>query len=118
MKQKLDKLKNEVKANINFRHLTREILKDYQRIKFRLNNIQALEHVSLVYVKNKELKEIDKKLVVLVEEVFKLLPEDHTQIMKNFFLENKNYSDMSYSPSQFYRKLEKACKGFCSFIVC
>lgn len=118
MKKKLDKLKNEVKSNINFRNLTREILKDYQRIKFRLNNMQAFEHVSLVYVKNKELKEIDKKLVTLVEEVFKLLPDDHAQIMKNFFLENKNYNDMSYSPSQFYRKLEKACKGFCSFIIC
>ncbi|MDR0545848.1 MAG: hypothetical protein LBG49_02930 [Mycoplasmataceae bacterium] len=86
----------------------REIFVNYKvfMLKLKLHD----EHGHCHYQKN-DIQRF-KSFVRLVDAVLMQLPEEHTRLLKQIELDNKQYSDLGYCRSSYYHNYKKAATLF------
>ncbi|WP_027119958.1 MG284/MPN403 family protein [[Mycoplasma] testudinis] len=103
--------------DINYRQKTALILKEYKRCKFQLENQKGVSQIIPDSLKHKTLI-ANQNYVKAVENAMGWLDENHCRVLTHFCKKKHHTNDLNYSPTWYYKTLDKACKEFYFFFSC
>lgn len=91
-----------------------KIFEDYKKNVFKLSNYENLKAISNIYSDNFR-DELEIR-VNLIDNLLKALPEEESEFLISYYVENKPKNEYYLSDSTFYCKLRKIANNFVGYL--